>query len=542
MNERCLIIPAIKKNAVIPDQLVKKLAGKTLIMRALDTAKAVVPGQDILVVTDSDEIRLICERAGVGCEYNPAYTIRSLNIVSALRPVLERMGERYKRLIIYRASAPLITAADIEDAYSRFLAEKSDCLVTVKNIKYRLWEEKGNDIDALLFNEEEQTAYVESKSLFMLRSSALLRQEGSSGRGLKTTPYFQAERGIEIASYLDWWVCEKILQSKHIVFVVAGYPAIGMGHIYRGLMLAHEIADHRVSFLCTRQSELAAANIAARDYRTVIQQSDSLAKDVLRLEPDLVVNDLLDTSEEYMAALKAVVPAVVNFEDEGPGAARADLVVNALYRGSRHKDARKLCGHRYFCLRDEFLQARRNEFRPKLQRLLITFGGTDSSDYTRKCLDALFPLCRRHGIAVSVVAGPGYAHKEALFEHIAKLDPGAALISFSHATNVMSREMEQADLAICSAGRTVYELAHMRIPAVVLAHNEREHQHGFARAHNGFMYLGLMRNFSEKKLLSAFERFLEPAFRQSLYTRMSRLDFTPNKNRVVSRILGLLPD
>ena len=53
---RCVVIPAIKKNAVIPDQLVKRLAGKTLIQRALDTALAVAPGRDVIVVTDSDEI------------------------------------------------------------------------------------------------------------------------------------------------------------------------------------------------------------------------------------------------------------------------------------------------------------------------------------------------------------------------------------------------------------------------------------------------------------------------------------------------------
>ena len=41
MEKRCIIIPAIKKNAVIPDQLVKKLAGVTLIERAIETARAV---------------------------------------------------------------------------------------------------------------------------------------------------------------------------------------------------------------------------------------------------------------------------------------------------------------------------------------------------------------------------------------------------------------------------------------------------------------------------------------------------------------------
>ena len=231
IKERCLLVPAVKKNAVIPDQLVKKLAGKTLIARALETALGVVEPQDVIVVTDSDEIRLICERAGVGCRYDPGYNIKTLNIVSSLRPVLEELALSYGRIIIYRASSPLVTSADIEDAYTRFVGSGGDCLVTVKSLAFRLWEEKGNgekegnskegnSIDALLFNEKEQKVYAESKSLLMLKASALSSGPDSDGAGSRAVPYFLHDRSIEITSYLDWWVCEKILQSRHIVFVV----------------------------------------------------------------------------------------------------------------------------------------------------------------------------------------------------------------------------------------------------------------------------------------------------------------------------------
>ena len=59
MKERCIVIPAIKKNAVIPDQLVKKLAGVTLVERAINTARSVLPGDDIMVLTDSQETLLV---------------------------------------------------------------------------------------------------------------------------------------------------------------------------------------------------------------------------------------------------------------------------------------------------------------------------------------------------------------------------------------------------------------------------------------------------------------------------------------------------
>lgn len=581
---RCIVIPAIKKNAVIPDQLVKRLAGVTLIQRAIDTARSVAEAADIVVVTDSQEIALVCERNGVRHHYNASLRFTSLDIVRELRGVLAELAVTYPYLVIYRASCPLLTGHDIDDAFGRFRNEGADVLVTVKSIRQRVWEKRDGSLDAILADDgadegpddgaddspgegpqdgqedgagagdtpggsgghasPSREVYVESKALVMLRASAL-----APGATPRVMPYFLNDRAIEINSYQDWWLCEKLLERRHIVFVVAGYPAIGMGHVFRALMLAHEISDHKITFLCTRDSELAVKNIAARDYRTYIQQTDDLASglapglapglahDVLRLAPDLVVNDILDTDAEYMLRLKAAGVRTVNFEDEGPGAAHADLVVNALYE-EKHEDPRLLYGHRYFCLRDEFIAGERNPFRPQPQRVLVTFGGTDHSDFTRRTLDIIEPLCRERGIAISIVAGPGYAHREAMQAHVEALN--SPLVEFTHATNVMSRKMEGADIAICSAGRTVYELAHMRVPAIVMAHHEREARHTFARARNGFAYLGVMHPFREGALRRAFTRMLDEDFRRTLHQRMQRLDFTRNKAGVVARIGALL--
>ena len=378
---------------------------------------------------------------------------------------------------------------------------------------------------------------VESKALIIIKSDAL---EGGNIR--RTVPYFLNDRAMEINSYQDWWLCERLLTQRRVVFVVAGYPAIGMGHVFRSLMLAHEIANHKVFFVCTKESELAASNIAARDYKTVIQRGE-LWEDVLALGPDLVINDMLDTSRDYMERLKAAGIPVVNFEDEGPGAALADQVVNALYEEGKGDGAREnprfFYGHRYFCLRDEFIQAEQNAFRPEPKCVLVTFGGTDMPDYTRQTLNVVEPLCRERGIAVRVVTGPGYAHRDELVRHIEEL--GNPLIRFEYATNVMSRMMEGVDLAVCSAGRTVYELAHMRIPSIVLAQHEREARHTFARADHGFAYMGVMRRFNAERLHKVFTQLIdEPQRRQRLYERQTRIHFEQNKAKVVSGILKLL--
>jgi spore coat polysaccharide biosynthesis predicted glycosyltransferase SpsG/CMP-2-keto-3-deoxyoctulosonic acid synthetase len=533
VKQRCIVIPAVKKNAAVPDQLVKKLGGRMLIERAVHTALEVARADDILVVTDSQEICLICERCGVGAHYNKELRFSSLDIVAELRGVLARLARKYEHILVYRASCPLVTRADMEDAYRHFTDSGADCLVTVTSVRRRVWQEGRNGIDSLL-GDEDDGALVESKALVILRAESL-----PGGRLTRTVPYFLSDRAIEINNYQDWWICEKLLARRKVLFVVAGYPAIGMGHVYRSLMIAHEIADHDIEFLCTAESELAAKNIAERDYRTFIQQGE-LADDVIAREPALVINDMLDTDAAYMLRLKKAGVKIVNFEDEGAGAREADLIINALYSaGDKGGDGRFLYGPRYFCLRDEFASGARNVFRRDARVLLVSFGGTDHSDLTRKTLDVVEPLCRERGMDIRVVSGPGYAHRAALEEHLAHLS--GARVSFTYATNVMSRLMEGADMAVCSAGRTVYELAHMRVPALVLAHHERELRHRFAGPANGFLRLGLMHPvFHARKLRGAFLRLLDPAVRAELFERQKRFHFGKNKNQVVRRILNLL--
>lgn len=549
VKKRCIVIPAIKKNAVIPDQLVKKLAGITLMERAINTARAVAPGEDIVVLTDSQEISLICERAGVGFHWNKDLRFTSLNIVAEMRDLLGELAARYEHCVILRASCPLLTWVDVEDAWKNYLDAGADSLVTVKSVRQRIWNVRGGNLESLLDGAGgaggEEQFLVESRALIILRLALLREKERAAplpGRlpGLcpaKVIPYFLNERAIEIQSYQDWWICEHLLRRRHVVFVVAGYPAIGMGHVFRALMLAHEITSHKITFVCTRESELAVESIAQKDYPIVRQGAEDLADTVLALRPDLVVNDFLNTGAAYMERLRASGARCVNFEDEGPGAERAQFVINALYENGRSTE-RLRCGPDYFCLRDEFVGARRNALRPQVTTVLITFGGTDQRDCSRRVLDIIEPICRAYGIAVRLVAGPGYAHKEAMEAHLRKLEN--PLLEFTWATNVMSRMMEGADLAICSAGRTVYELAHMRVPGIVLAHHEREARHGFARPRNGFAFAGLMDRAGDGKIRNMFLAMLKQDRRARFWERQNRLNFTANKARVVSLMLELL--
>lgn len=535
-EKRCLVIPAIKKSASIPDQLIKKLAGRTLIERCLDTARACAAGSDVIVLTDSEEIGLICERAQVRHVLNPAFRFQGPDIASQMRELLASLAVNYDYCIILNPDCPLVTWVDVEDAWKKFIHAGVGNLVTVKNVRQRLWHPDYDNPEYLLSfasgNDSQKDYLVESGAIIIL-DLGFLRPGGSARTGV--VPFFLNDHSLEIQDYQDWWICERLLERRHVVFVVAGYPAIGMGHVFRALMLAHEISAHKITFVCTRQSELAVESVASRDYHVKRQGRESLLETVLAQRPDLVINDFLNTKAEYIGGLRSFGIPCVNFEDEGPGAALASLVINALADAEK-TTARIKCGPEYFCLRDEFVNARRNPLRHEARVILITFGGTDQHNCTRRVLNIVEPICRAFGMEIRIVAGPGYAHKDSLEKRLQELDNPK--IKFSWATNIMSRMMEGADLAICSAGRTVYELAHMRVPGIVLATHEREAGHKFARPKNGFAFAGIMTHISDTRIRNMFLAMLKQDRRARYWERENKLSFAGNKERVV----GLLQD
>ena len=544
MRDFCVVIPAVKKNVAFNDDLVKKLGGASLIQRAIDKALALEP-HAVHVVTDSEEIRLVCERNGVHSHFDPA--LRLANGAPApghpagapalrLRDYLARAAQGLRGVMVVHPYAPMVGPATLREAWRRFRRERCDALISMKKERHRLFSPHAAGLRDLLHEGRLREAFTEARAFQVLRPEMV---RGALKRP-RLKPYLLDDDEIVIESYRDWWICEKLLARKRIVFRVIGDKRVGMGHIHRTLTLAHEITDHEIIFVCDERNSVAVHKLASYDYRLEVFPARRIEAGIVALKPDLVVHDMLDTERGYVRRLRARGIRVAGFEDFGGGAAEADLTINELFDQPVIPGERIRWGQRYYFVRDEFDSAAAHRFKRKVGGLLITFGGVDSSDFTRKALCAVAPYCAARGIRVHVVTGEGYAHRAALLALLRR--PEFAHVEYTNATGVMSSIMEQAEIAICSNGRTVYELAHMNVPAIVIAHHARENTHRFARAANGFVNLGLYRAArTERRLLRALRRLVEDnSHRRALFERIRRFSFRGNKRRVVRLVLGLL--
>lgn len=532
----CVLIPAFKAGVAFPNDLMKYLGDKPLLRHAVDRAKAFVGQRHVYVVTDSREIALAAERLGVRCLCNDTLRMESASVIENLNFFLLRIYKKYRDIVITYCYMPLVTENMLRDAYRHYLDMDCDALVSIKQEDRKVFRDRDVDLERFLFDANQDRFLVEVKGFCIFASRLLARPRADA----RVAPYRLSGDMTEIRSCQDWWVCEKILRRKRIVFRVRAGAVIGLGHVYRALTLAHDISDHEVILVCDQESLPTVNSVQLCGYYPVYAFADDVLLDgILGLAPDMVVNDCLDTRREYVQELRRRGIKVVNFEDVGTGAALADLTINDLYEMHSLDGDNIRWGLEYFFLRDEFREARRNAFRPRVENLLITFGGTDQHDLTRKILAAIGDLCARNDIAVNIVTGPGYLYKDALREEIAGMD--YKKVYFTSATDIMSRVMENMDLAVTSNGRTVYELYHMRIPAIVISQHEREATHSFSRTEHGFVNMGCYESRTiGDKVRAELARLLDnPRYRRNLYSGMGHYDFIHSRSRIVAEMLSL---
>jgi spore coat polysaccharide biosynthesis predicted glycosyltransferase SpsG len=281
-----------------------------------------------------------------------------------------------------------------------------------------------------------------------------------------------------------------------VVFVVTGSQETGSGHAYRALELANLLTKHELHFLTTQGSHVAQKIIGKTNYNLHQQSAKTLLEEINSMQPDVVINDILDTEADYVHSLRQKNYTVINFEDLGAGAKKANAVINALYPPD-FSSQNIYSGPEYFIARDEFIYHQEKIVNANVKEVLITFGGTDPSNLTQKTVEALLPLAKELNFRLKIILGIGYSEKKWLQKH-----PELPVLQN---VNNISDHFYAADLIFTSAGRTVYEIACIGTPTIVMAQNAREMTHLFANENNGFIHLGLGKNTTVKALQEAFK-------------------------------------
>jgi len=537
MQKVLVVIPARGGSKGIPGKNTRFLNGKPLIWYALGVANTIA-NATVAVSTEDDTIASYCKAfpGNTTIVKRPAHLAEDhIPLDPVIKDAVEQMesqGERYETVVTIQPTSPLLTAHTLGEALAAFETAQIDSMIAVCEKAHLFWytDEAG---EVKQFYPERvnrqllKPTYDETGAFVICKRDVLL----ATGERLVGTIqcYTIPEReSTDIDSWQDWMIAEATLKRKKIALHVIGKANVGLGHVYRGLTIAEMLLEHEVLFLIGKDQDLGMQKIKDSNYPVYIYDNQAQFDELLStIQPDIVINDILDTDYDFIKNIKDKGIRVVNFEDLGSGTACADMVINALYECS-FQEERHVYGYTYECLRNEFYLYEKKE-RPadKIRTVLVTFGGTDPNNLTQTVLALISEHAnyfKEQGIRFTVIVGPGYGDKENLAALAREIKAQQGIVvDVLPDVKFMSDYMYKADLIITSNGRTVYEVVALRTPVITISQNLREESHLFAKICKGIVNLGLHSELQASAIFNGIKRIVEnPDYRQYLFEEVAK--------------------
>lgn len=539
MEKVVAIIPARGRSNSIPQKNIRVLAGKPLISYAIESAKACEAVDLIVVTTDDADISTVAKQYGCFVIDRPEELcgddISLDSVVWHVVEYLEMQGYLFDIFVTIKPIAPLLRSETIQAAVQILRRELDvDTVISVLPQDHKFWQKDG-DRWSELFADQAKEIYRETGVVLAARRTVITSASwiGDHVSGL----ILEEREALNINEWDDWYLAERALTPQlQIVFVADGDEKIGLGHIYRGLAMMGAFASRSdFIFLSQRNANLGIELLHRRGTKVqVYSNEDELVSIIAKIKPNIVINDILDTSANYIAALKSLNVFVANFEDLGDGSLAADLVINALYDDLYLKPTHYV-GPQYECLRQEFLESPIKEIRSEVKNILITFGGIDQANFTTQVLQALEDNLTED-MTISIILGLGYPHAD-LLEDV--LQDYSGDVRIYRNVSKMSEHILEADIVFTSAGRTVLEVMAIGTPCIVMVQNARETRHSHANSRYGIMNLGMGQEITFQKISHVFQVVVDDySLRQEMRRRMLRVPVRDGYNRVKNLLLN----
>jgi len=256
----------------------------------------------------------------------------------------------------------------------------------------------------------------------------------------------------------------------NILIRADGSLNIGLGHIFRCLTIANHFKktydDIKIDFIT--QSDPEVQNKLLRDYKCINPNENLIVEDLVK-KSDLFISDMLNTSNSYISDIKMQNPLIklvcIDNNTQLKYIESADVVFNAnVFHKPKIKDNnfKYYLGPDYMILRDSFIINHPRILDKAVNKLFISFGGSDGKGCTLNVLSALKTINK--SFEINVIAGPMFQYQQEL-EKMADEDDRIKIIL--EPKNIYEL-MNNADLAIISAGITLYEICCLGVPSIVI--------------------------------------------------------------------------
>lgn len=527
-NKILVVIPAKGASKGIPRKYVRLLNNKPLIYYAIDIAKSSQYVDDVVVTTDDSEIASISEKFGVSVirrskELSGEDIPLDAVVFNAMVQKEKSAFDEYDIVITMLPTSPLLKTQTLDNAIEKFDDFSLESVISVVEDKQLFW---GYDED----NKRYFPNYIERCNRKDLPSS--FRETGAiiaTRRGFVNEIFcigenidvieLSDEEAITVDDFKDWWIVETILQRKRIGIVVNANNEIGTRRIDNCLAFASKLVSHEFLFILDEKHKLGQNLVEKFGFNFKIYNGHDAIYNILEeFAPQIIINDVSDTTEEYMSDLKEKGYFVANFDDLGVGSNLADVVFDSLYEHDL-SDTNVYTGQKFHILKDEFYFQPHKVITQDVNNILIMVDGNDPKHLSEKFLEAI--LSTTYEMKINIIVGRGYENIE---QFISNYESNPLVQIYQNVPNV-SDFMFKADILVTSASKIMYDACALGVPTICVYQNDLETSHVFANSANGILNLGDVESLTKQEFVNQFlELVNNHDLRLNMHNKMKSID------------------
>lgn len=192
------IVPARGGSRRLPDKNLQRVAGRSLVQRAVDTALGARHVSRVIVSTDSEEIAEHAREAGAEVPWlRPSHlALDDSRTVDVLLHAVETLGSPTEFVALLEPTAPLRTSAHIDTAIEMLSDANADSVLSVSPVPHVLNPAEllvtsddgtlrpydgGHPLDARPGRPGQRPAFVQNGLVCVVRTSALVEQRSLYG-------------------------------------------------------------------------------------------------------------------------------------------------------------------------------------------------------------------------------------------------------------------------------------------------------------------------------------------------------------------------
>ena len=531
-NENLIVIIARESGKQnVSKQNLRLVNGKPLLYYVIKTAKESKNCYTVMS-TDSDEIKQYGEFYQIPVlDRSKKLTKDDAKLIEIAREVLtklEKKGLKFKKCLILHPHFPLIKKETIQKFFSNLNEKVSVIYGYEKQPDYNFGTiAKNSDLN---ISSKKTVKIIKIISFDCKKLDNIKNKNNIFGLEISSEEIFTPDNYHKFASL------ESVLKRKKIVVRVDADINIGLGHVYNMLTVLNNIRNEDLLIVMNDKKNLGLKKFREHLYTVKTYSNENEFWKIIRsFKPDIIFNDILDTTANYIKKLKKERIFVVNFEDLGPGRKFADLVFNPIFE-SKKPLKNEYYGPNYACVREEFRVFKRKKIRRYVKNIAITLGGVDKNNNTLKILSVIKKFELLKNVKIKIILGLGYKQKKKLLELTSKMNKMDYKIKIVEKVNLLSKYLIDCDFVIASNGRTVFEIASLNIPLISLSVNKREQQHNFVRKSNVGYHLDYTNNF-EYKLKSNIEDMMYFSIRKKKIKNLEKENLQKGITTVTRKIL-----